>query len=91
MSAVLKPFLDEYALRRHAGMDPDEAMEQSLTVLLPSDQVDGVFSMLRGELDQQFSSTKPFDGRGMKSGLIASGDKAWNKFQTLPGWPDLWR
>lgn len=88
MSAVLNPFWDEYAHRREAGMDPDEAVEQSLTALLPSDQVDEVLAMLRGELDQRFSIIDRFNGRKVKSGLIATGDKTWHEFQALPDWPN---
>jgi hypothetical protein len=83
-----RSFWDEYAHRREAGIDADKAVEQTLAKLLPSDQVDEVLAMLRGELDQQLSMIKPFDGREMKAGLIDKGDTVWHKFQALPGWPD---
>src|SRR5258708_4577994 len=88
MSAVLEPFWDEYSHFREAGMEGDESVDQSLTALLPSDQLDEVLAMLCGELDQQLSVIKPFEGRPLKAGLIESGDKTWHKFQELPGWPD---
>jgi hypothetical protein len=88
MSAVLNPFWDEYAHRREAGIDPDEAVDQSLTALLPSDQVDEVLAMLRGELDQRLSILNPFNGREVKADLIEAGDKTWHKFQASPGWSD---
>ena len=55
MAAVLKPFWDEYADRREIGMDPDEAVDKSLVLLLPTDQVVEVLAMLRGDLDRQLS------------------------------------
>ena len=70
LAAVLNPFWDEYANRREIGMDTDEAVDKSLALLLPSDQVDEVIAMLRGELDQQLSEVNPFDGRELKLALL---------------------
>ena len=55
MSAVLSPFWDVCAHRREAGMNPDEAVDESLTE-----------PMLRAGLDQQLSAIEPFDGREIK-------------------------
>ena len=89
VAAVLNSFWDEYANRREIGMDPDEAVDKSLTLLLPPDQVDDVLAMLRGGLDQPLSILNPFDGRELKLALIERGDQMWHRMQALPGWPDL--
>ena len=68
-------------------MDADEAVDGSLTLLLPSHEVDEVLAMLRGELDERLSLLKPFDGQHIKSGLVESGDTVWHKCQALRGWP----
>lgn len=89
IAAVLKPFWDEYANRREIGMEPDEAVDKSLTLLLPTDQVDEVLAMLRGGLDRQLSILNCFDGRELKLALIERGDQTWHRMQALPGWPKL--
>ena len=67
IAAVLKPFWDEYANRRAIGMDPDEAVDKSLTLLLPTDQVVEVLAMLRG------SSTRAVDPRLFRGARVEVG------------------
>ena len=88
IAAVLRAFWNEYAYRREIGMEPDEAVDKSLTLLLPTDQVDEVLAMLRGDLDRQLSILDGFEGRELKLALIERGDQTWHRMQALPDWLD---
>jgi hypothetical protein len=88
VAAVLNRFWAEYANRREIGMEPDQAVDKSLTLVLPSDQVDEVLAMLRGELDGSLAMHNSFEGRELKSALIERGDQTWHRMQALPDWPD---
>jgi hypothetical protein len=74
LDAVLDSFWERYAARRHEGLDPDEAVKDSLETLLPPEEVAEVEQMLNGEFDEEFSIGAPFDGRMILHDLIATGD-----------------
>lgn len=88
LARVIDQFWDSYTRLRESGSVASSAVDESLRRLLPADQLDRVLATLNGDLDEEFSIGKPFDGTHVRNGLIETGDKLWLQYQQLPGWPD---
>ena len=81
---VLEPFWDEYASLREGGLKADEAVYRALANLLAMDKFQPVVLMLSGAHDEKLSGELAFDGRAVRKGLTASGDRYWQCLRDQP-------
>ncbi len=84
----LNPYLDliwyEYALRREAGLEPQESAQFSFRRVLPTEGLHSVLAIIAG-----YGPGEPAD-QGMAELLletmIALAEGAWQEFQQIPDW-----
>lgn len=86
-SALVPGSYYQYGQRREGGMDPEEALEQVLALILPPDELDSVLQFFTGTMDAELSHIKNLHGSSVKEGTITFLEREWHDLQMVPGWP----